>query len=71
MLEDLQRAVAAAHRVLANTDTTLLGPDAPAQQELRDALQEISRAARGIRVLTDYLERNPDALIRGKTQEKP
>ena len=71
MLEDLQRAVVAAHRVLANTDTTLLGPDAPAQQELRDALQEISRAARGIRVLTDYLERNPDALIRGKTQEKP
>jgi paraquat-inducible protein B len=70
-LEDLRRSVAAAERVLANTDTTLLGPDAPGQQELRDALQEISRAARGIRVLTDYLERHPETLIRGKTQEKP
>jgi paraquat-inducible protein B len=66
MLEDLQGAVAAAQRVLANTDSALLGPDAPAQQELRDALQEIARAARGVRVLTDYLERNPEALIRGK-----
>ncbi len=65
-LEDLRRSVAAAERVLSNTDAILLGPDAPAQQELRDALQEISRAARGIRVLTDYLERNPEALIRGK-----
>jgi paraquat-inducible protein B len=70
-LEDLQGAVIGAQRVLANTDSALLGPDAPAQQELRDALQEIARAARGIRVLTDYLERNPEALIRGKSQEKP
>jgi len=57
--------------VLENTDATLVGKDAPAQQELREALQEIARAARAIRVLTEYLERNPDALIRGKTQEKP
>ncbi len=70
-LEDLRRSIGAAQRVLANTETTLVGPDAAAQQDLRDALQEIARAARGIRVLADYLERNPNALIRGKTQEKP
>jgi paraquat-inducible protein B len=70
-LEGLQRSVVAAQRVLTNTDTALLGPDAPAQQDLRDALREIARAARGIRVLADYLERNPESLIRGKTQEKP
>ena len=29
-------------------------------------MQELSRAARSIRVLADYLERNPDALLRGK-----
>jgi len=69
-LEDLQGSIVAARRVLASTET-LVGPDAAAQQELRNALQEIARAAQGIRVLTDYLERNPDALIRGKTQEKP
>ena len=58
-------------RVLESTDATLVGKDAPAQQELREALQEITRAAQAIRGLTDYLERNPDAVIRGKTQEKP
>jgi len=58
-------------RVLESTDANLVGRDAPTQQELREALQEISRAAQSIRSLTDYLERNPDALIRGKTQEKP
>lgn len=70
-LEDLRRAVTAAERVLNSTDNALLGPDAPAQHELRDALQEIARAARAIRVLADYLERNPEALLRGKNKENP
>jgi paraquat-inducible protein B len=70
-LEDLRRAVTAAERVLSNTDNTLLGPDAPAQQELRDALQEIARSARAIRLLADTLERNPEALLRGKNKENP
>jgi paraquat-inducible protein B len=70
-LEDLRRAVTAAERVLSSTDNTLLGPDAPAQQELRDALQEIARSARAIRLLADYLERNPETLLRGKNKENP
>ena len=64
-------AIATADRVLKNTDATLVGKDAPAQQDLRDALQEITRAARSLRVLTDYLERHPESLIRGKTEEQP
>jgi paraquat-inducible protein B len=68
---ELRRALATADRVLKNTDATLLGKDAPGQQELRDALQEISSAARSVRVLSDYLERHPEALLRGKTGEKP
>lgn len=70
-LEDLRRAATAAERVLSGTDNAFLGPDAPAQQELRDALKEIARAARGVGVLTDYLERNPETLIRGKNKENP
>jgi paraquat-inducible protein B len=70
-LEDLRRAITAAERVLSNTDNTLLGPDAPAQQELRDALQEIARSARAIRLLADTLERNPESLLRGKNKENP
>ena len=70
-LEDLRRALVVAERVLSNTDNTLLGPDAPAQQELRDALQEIARSARAIRLLADTLERNPESLLRGKNKENP
>jgi paraquat-inducible protein B len=70
-LEDLRRALTAAERVLSSTDNTLLGPDAPAQQELRDALQEIARSARAIRLLADTLERNPETLLRGKNKENP
>lgn len=71
VLEEVRRATASADQVLRNTDATLVGKDAPGQQELRDALQEVARAARSLRVLTDYLERHPDALIRGKAGEKP
>jgi paraquat-inducible protein B len=70
-LEDLRRALTAAERVLNSTDNVLVGTDAPAQQELRDALKEIAGAARGIRVLADYLERNPETLLRGKNKENP
>ncbi|EIC21584.1 PqiB family protein [Thiorhodovibrio frisius] len=66
-----RRAMVTANKVIKNTDETLLGQDAPGQLELRDALQEVSRAARSLRVLTDYLERNPSSLIRGKDGEKP
>lgn len=65
-IAEFRRAMVTADRVLKNTDETLLGKDAPGQLELRNALQEVSRAARSFRVLTDYLERNPSALIRGK-----
>ena len=68
-LVELRRMMATADRVLKDTDATLLGKDAPVQQELSDALQEVTRAARSVRVLTDELERHPEALIGGKTEE--
>lgn len=44
----------------------LIGPDAPVVQELQVTLGELSEAARSLRILADYLERHPEALIRGK-----
>jgi paraquat-inducible protein B len=70
-LDDLRGTIGVVDRVLNNANATLVGKDAPAQQELRDALQEITRAARSLRVLTDYLERHPDSVIWGKSEEKP
>jgi len=34
-------------------------------------MQELARAARSLRVLADYLERHPEALLRGKAVEAP
>ena len=65
-LEGLHRTLAAVERVMNSADTTLLGADAPAQQELRAALQEFTRAAQSVRALTDYLERHPESALRGK-----
>ena len=68
VLEEVRRATATADQVLNSTNATIVGKDAPGQQELREALQEVARAARSLRVLTDYLERHPEALLRGKAE---
>jgi paraquat-inducible protein B len=62
-LEEARKALAGAKQVLAS--------DAPMQQDLREALRELSRMAQSLRVLTDYLDRHPESLIRGKQEDKP
>jgi paraquat-inducible protein B len=42
------------------------GENSPIRYELSDALNEIAGAARSVRVFADYLEQNPEALLRGK-----
>jgi paraquat-inducible protein B len=59
------------HRAIANADRALLSKDSGNPQELHQTLQELAEAARSVRVLADYLERHPAALIRGKTEEQP
>jgi paraquat-inducible protein B len=44
----------------------LVGEDSPTTAELTKTLKELSGAARSIRIWADYLERHPEALIRGK-----
>jgi paraquat-inducible protein B len=43
-----------------------LSQGAPLQNDLGTTLLELSRAARSVSALADYLERHPEALIRGK-----
>jgi paraquat-inducible protein B len=59
-LEEARKALGAARQTLAT--------DAPLQQDLREALREIARTAQSLRGLTDYLDRHPEALIRGKEE---
>ena len=54
-----------AHKTLGDA-RGVLGTDTPLQSNLRDTLRELSRAAESVRILMDYLERNPESLIRGK-----
>jgi len=44
----------------------IIEPDSSFRVEWDETLDEIKRAARSIRNLTDYLERNPNALLAGK-----
>jgi paraquat-inducible protein B len=62
-IADMRQAVAAVDRNLAD--------NAPFKQDVRETLREISRAAASLRNLTDYLEQHPEALIRGKPEDKP
>jgi paraquat-inducible protein B len=72
---ELDRTLVSARGTLDNTTVVvdnagkLVAPNSVLGAELANTLQEVSQAARGIRVLTDYLERHPEALIRGKTGE--
>jgi len=47
----------------------LLGQDAPLQSDLGATLLQLSRAAKSVTALADYLERHPESLLRGKPGE--
>jgi paraquat-inducible protein B len=57
--------LAQARQALATAERTVAA-DQPLQQDARDAMREVARAAQSLRVLADYLERHPESLIRGK-----
>jgi paraquat-inducible protein B len=58
------------HVAIANGDQALFGKESAGPQDLRDTLVEVAGAARAVRVLVDYLQRHPEALIRGKKEEE-
>ncbi len=74
-LADLDQTLVTARGTLVTAQGTLdntanlTGPNSTQVQQLSDTLQEVSRAARSLRVLSDYLERHPEALLRGKKGE--
>ena len=49
----------------------LLAQDAPLQSDLGSTLLQVSRAAKSISALVDYLERHPESLLRGKPGDSP
>ena len=72
---NLNQTVTSTRGTLTNADTLLnsanqlIEPNSVLDAELNVMLLEGGDAARALRVLADYLERHPEALIRGKTGE--
>lgn len=67
---ELRVTLASARQALQAVDQAL-GSDSPLQQGAQQTLHDVSRAATSLRALTDYLERHPEALLRGKKEELP
>ena len=44
----------------------LIGKDSATRADMENALDELAKAANSIRILTDYLQQHPEALIKGK-----
>ncbi len=65
-LGNVDKTLASINRTLGGVDQTLVGVD----QELPNALHEVNGAARSLRSLADYLDRHPEALVKGKAPEK-
>ena len=66
----LQDAVARAGRVFGSLDASY-GSNSSFNRELERALDQIGDAGRSIRVLADFLERHPEALVRGRAGISP
>lgn len=54
-----------AQSTLASADG-MVGADSQTRYDLNALLKELTGAARSIRVFADYLDRHPEALLRGK-----
>jgi paraquat-inducible protein B len=63
-----QAAVKQAESTLATVEG-MTGENSSLRYELSNALKELSTAARSIHLLSDYLERHPEALLQGKAKQ--
>ena len=74
-MKDVRRTLAEANKTMEAAGKAMatagrsIAEDSPLQQELRNTLQELSRSAVSLRVLTDYLEQHPESLLRGKPRD--
>lgn len=73
--DELKLTLVGARQTLGSAQRTLDGagkaiaPDSPLQANLNTTLSDVSRAAKTLNDLLDYLDRHPEALLRGKTGE--
>lgn len=50
--------------------SSIIGPDSAVPSDLRQALEDLGNAGRSVADLAQFLQRNPNALLTGRTQRK-
>jgi len=68
LITSLRQSADAAQRTLQQAGN-VLGSNAPPGSDLPRLMQELTDAARSLKALAEYLDRHPEALIRGKQKE--
>lgn len=70
LLKSLRATSDAAQRTLALIQDKAGGSE-PSSTNLPQLMSELSQAARSVRELADYLDRHPDALLKGRKPDQP
>lgn len=65
------RDVLGAARQTFSSAQATLQQDSPLQTDVRQALQQLTRTLQSLNALSDYLERHPESLLRGKGRDQP
>jgi paraquat-inducible protein B len=66
----VQATLAEAQAAMKNAKE-ILAEDSPLSNDLGSTLLQVSRAAKSLGALVDYLERHPESLLRGKPGDSP
>jgi paraquat-inducible protein B len=70
VVPEAKNTLTAAHGVMSSANSALQ-PDSVLQQNVSDAMNQLAQTAAAVRTLADYLERHPEAIVRGKPENKP
>ena len=76
LASSMASTLGAAQVALKKAEVTLdgiegaVGEDSRLRFELSNALKELATSARSVRTLADYLDRHPEALLRGKGEDR-
>ena len=76
LITNLNETVRSTNRLIDHTGQTLatierqVGDRSPLLADIRGLVQQMDGAARSMRLMAEYLERNPNALITGKSDNR-
>jgi len=68
-LREVERTLQSVQESLQRLDRNVLDESAPMQRNVEQTMNELQRAARSLRLLGDYLQRHPEAILRGKPDD--